>query len=221
MQWRRYHGRRALNALQAGINALYTEEAKARRRDSIYRPFAGDYLDALPRDIVENVRDSMYRIIDHYNSSETVLFADASGYQVLDSQVAPIGASAQQCAAIVASGAWQLQQRLVVLTDAAIYIMEIIDNDKWDTELKKQNIKTPKPLPGLVFLRRRIPISLDINGDCLESICVSKMADNCIVLKVSQRQQSEGEPNCDHWQKNVDVARCPITEVQFTLFNRR
>lgn len=243
--WRRYFGKRAHNALQSAVNALYVEETKARRRDSIFRPFsAGDYLDALPSTIAEVVRDDMYRIIDYYNSEENVLFADASVFQILSSNVQSVGCTPAQAASISSSGPWQLQSRLLVLTDGAVYIMEIISAEQWLSELRNQKITAEKAMPCSVFLRRRIALRAAVDSDSsslspasaaaaaaagvaigaggyLEGVALSKMADSCVVLKVKQPELRDEIPNKDHWLPNNETTTCYVTGVGFTLFHRR
>ena len=93
------------------IARLYRENGKSRRRDSIFRPYSGDYLCEIDGSILEQVRDALFKIIDRYDQAENVLFADSTCGVVGSS-------SAKPGLAIISSA-------LLVATNKAIYICAI------------------------------------------------------------------------------------------------
>lgn len=67
---------------------LYAQQQKARRRDSLFRPFNGDYLDCLGPQ-AEKVRESIFRIVDYYDKNENVLYADSRCSLVMSTATKP------------------------------------------------------------------------------------------------------------------------------------
>ena len=170
----------------------YAKEQKWRRRDSIFRPFEGDYLDALGPDKSEDVREGMFRIVDHYDEKENVLFADCSGGQIIRASPGngnnspslssfALSVSMRPDSLLLADGAIY-QRKLVVLTDKALNLCDVV--------VEKQHYYAPllalgkdvRSLP-LVLLRQRIPISGQAQG-ALSGMQVSRLADPCIALTV-------------------------------------
>ena len=70
------------------MTSLYAQHQKARRRDSLFRPFNGDYLDYFGPQ-AEKIRESIFRIIDHYDRNENVLYADSRCGHVISNTVKP------------------------------------------------------------------------------------------------------------------------------------
>lgn len=152
--WKRYNGRREYIKMQSQMATLYANNGKTRRRESIFRPFSGDYLDALNDS--DAIRENIYSIIDYYNRDEVALFADYLCCQVVTSSVKPN---------------YALEGRILVLTNMAFYIMEI-------TSPPPPNIKPPpKALPKLL-LRRRILLNQ------IDGVHLSTLGDTVLVLKV-------------------------------------
>lgn len=78
--WRHYHHSKEYVLKQRSMARLFAEQKKARRSDSIYRPYQGDYLDALVD--AGNIRDYIFQIIDGFNDAENIVFADPRCGQV-------------------------------------------------------------------------------------------------------------------------------------------
>jgi myosin-1 len=197
--WRYYAHSREFIVMQRSMAKLYAEQRKSRRRDSIYRPFQGDYLDSLSD--ASGIRDGIFRIIDYYNDQENIVFADASCSQLMFAPKDP-----QQ--------RWTLKPRIVVLTTAALYVMEIPPPGMlMGTEYEN------KQLPR-VMLRRRVSLR---SGDGLESLFLSKSADPCVGLVVSGRgfQPVNGAGDKSYWLVDDKVPCCAITGQKFSLFLRR
>lgn len=57
MQWRKYKSERELFSIRDATAAEFKKEKKIRRRDSIYRPYLGDYLDSLGSDFADIIRE--------------------------------------------------------------------------------------------------------------------------------------------------------------------
>lgn len=71
-------------------------------------------------------------MIDYYNKEENIIFADCSGYQLLASPSR-------------SGDGFVLEPKLVVVTDGAIYLLDIIRDEKtWQTSLKFMNIPPRK-----------------------------------------------------------------------------
>eukprot|EP00605_Chrysophyceae_sp_TOSAG23-4_P002793 GSChrysophyteH1.ASY1.ANO1.3077.1 assembled CDS len=172
--WRSYKSSKDLIVLQKLMARLYTKKGKSRRRDSIFRPYAGDYLDCLGSK-AENIRDDMFRIIDHYSTHENVIFADIECGQLVSTST--------RYGLKVCDGCY-IERKMVVLTDAAIYIMDIIassDSDYYETYFPKASRTSDLFLPK-VILRRRIKIDKSKSEGCISGIGLSHRADPCIAL---------------------------------------
>ena len=195
--WRRYSGQREFVILQNHMAKLYSQEKKLRRADSIFRPYSGDYLDALTTAKAESVRDGFFRIIDHYDESENVVFADASCSQVV--------------AAPSATG-WSLEAKLVVLTSAALYLIDIYV----PPQVQPGSSTPAKKLPELL-LRRRISLKV---AEGLEGIHMSRLADNAIALLVRPQSRLPAG-STENWVEDSKVVNCQSTGTPFSLFTRR
>jgi hypothetical protein len=144
-----------MNRSQMEIAKMYKEAGKSRRRDSIFRPYQGDYLDCLAGNSVTEInelksensfsflsdhlsssypscsfcRDAIFRIIDHYDVNENIVFADGQCMQLCSNNTAPLRSaighhSRTTTIPIPGAIAGLIQPRLIVLTNAALYIME-------------------------------------------------------------------------------------------------
>ena len=191
--WRQYSGRREYVKLQAAIAQTYAENRKVRRRDSVFRPFSGDYLDALKADVAESVRDGIYAIIDTYDRTETVAYADSLCKQLVSASTKPF---------------WQLDKKVVVMTNAAIYLI-----DFYPAKPKEQTFDPPKALPLLV-LRRRIAVG------AVEGVHLSLCGDTCVVLLIKP-QERMAAPNQAHWGDDAKYPKCHASGEAFGLFVRR
>lgn len=77
--WRSFNNTKVFVMMQNAMAKLYSEEMKFRRRDSIFRPYQGDYLDSIGTNDSdrEAIRESLYRVIDYYDDTENIVFAEA------------------------------------------------------------------------------------------------------------------------------------------------
>ena len=118
--WLNYSHRREYINIQVYMTDLYKNNHKQRRRESIFRPYQGDYLSTLTADVHwNNVYTGIMRILHYYNTttlngssgnSESIVFVDLYTYQIVSCAEAPF---------------WRYERRVVVLTDAALYLMEL------------------------------------------------------------------------------------------------
>ena len=116
--WLKYSHRREYINIQVYMTDLYKNNHKQRRRESIFRPYQGDYLTTLTTDVYwNNVYTSIMRILHYYNttlsssgSSESIVFVDVYTYQIVSCAETPF---------------WRYERRVVVFTDAALYLMEL------------------------------------------------------------------------------------------------
>ena len=190
--WRYFMGQRENVKLLREMTSLYAQQQKARRRDSLFRPFNGDYLDYLGSQ-ADKIRESIFRIIDYYDKNENVVFADSRVGHVMSNSDKP---------------SWKEEPRILVLTNAAIYLIEIYNKDR-----HSQSHPPDKTMP-IVSLRRRIILQ------DLESILLSKCADTCIGLLVKQAAiMKEGDKT--NWMDNSKVTKCHLTGTEFGIFNWR
>jgi myosin-1 len=106
--WRKHSASREFVKMATAMGKFYTERSKMRRRDSIFRPYQGDYLGFLGPH-ADRIRDGIFRVIDYYDPNENIVFADANCWQVVKGPTpnAPL----------------QLH-RVFVLTTGAIYFFE-------------------------------------------------------------------------------------------------
>jgi hypothetical protein len=125
--WRRHSASREMVKMQQGMGKMFAEKGKHRRRDSIFRPYQGEYLNALGPGWTDKIRDGIFQVIDHYDPSENILFADASAWQVVKGifEVVDILMSLIiLCAKGLNAGSFALVHRVFVLTTGAIYFFE-------------------------------------------------------------------------------------------------
>ncbi len=209
--WRRYKSTKDFVVMQSAMAKWFAGERKSRRRDSIFRPYNGDYLDALGSR-AEGIREGVFRIIDHYNVKENVVFADADCGQLRSAGSA--SASALLCSDCA------FEQKLVVLTDAALYLMDIVTPDYF-LKFFPRDDPIKRDLPNVV-LRRRIKMHKSKAEGCLTGLGMSKLADPCLVLFVRPEQQLRA-PRLDHFVKEDDprANKCAASGTPFGLFTRR
>jgi myosin-1 len=209
--WRRYKSSKEFITMQSSMAKWYADERKSRRRDSIFRPYAGDYLDALGAR-AEVVREGLFRIIDHYNVKENVLFADASCCQLRS-------ISRTDLSRTVCDGCAS-EEKLVVLTDSALYLMDIVTEGYFAKYFPKEVMAT-KSLPAVV-LRRRIRLHRSKGEGCLTGVSLSKLADPCVALLVRTESQLK-PPRIDHFVPDSDpsAGKCAASGTVFSLFTRR
>ena len=84
------------------MTALYAQQQKARRRDSLFRPFNGDYLDYYGSQ-AEKIRESIFRIVDYYDRKENVLYADTRCGHVLSNTAKPFWKEESRILGIIAN----------------------------------------------------------------------------------------------------------------------
>ena len=210
--WRLYKSSKDFIVMQTGMARWFAAERKTRRRDSIFRPYIGDYLDALGQR-AEPIREAIFRIVDHYNDKENVIFADADCAQLRRTASAPAAA-----AALCTGCAYEL--KLVVMTDAALYLIDVVTPGYFSKYFPKDE-KIKRDLPSLV-LRRRIRLHKSKGEGCLTGVGMSKLADPCLVLFVCPEQQLR-PPKVDHFVPVEDprAAKCAASGTAFGMFTRR
>lgn len=177
----------------------------------------------------DTFKDAMYRIIDHYSTSEAVLFVDPYAAQVV--KQTPTGHSNTLPA--VANGC-TVVARVVVLTTGACYIMERLTGDGW--RQMQLNAGVPpadasmKKSPGMLLLRRRIPFPASRTASktgIMTGVVLSKLADCCVLLQVTPPSASLLPPQQvlsalqRTWAKDDSSAKCTVSGTPFSLFNRR
>jgi myosin I len=209
--WRAYKNSKDFVVMQKVMGEWFGQQSKSRRRDSIFRPYAGDYLDSLGNS-AESVRESMFRIIDHYSVKENVIFADTGCAQLRAS-------SGSRNELSICDGCI-IEMKLIVLTDAAIYLMDICNSNYFDAHFPKETIAV-MDLPK-VILRRRIKIEKTKGHGCLAGLCVSNKADPVLVMFVATEQQLRS-PQIDHFVENTDATAvsCASSGTVFSIFTRR
>eukprot|EP00941_MAST-03F_sp_MAST-3F-sp1_P001713 g1713.t1 len=107
--WRKYLARRDLVEMRLEMARLYTENNKKRSRGSVYRPFDGNYLHALP----EAVREAALAIIEYHDDEEYVVFGDV----VKKLEPGTGDKNDEDCDGEVVS-------RIFIITNKAMYTME-------------------------------------------------------------------------------------------------
>eukprot|EP01038_Epipyxis_sp_PR26KG_P006578 gene6578-9044_t len=206
--WRKMTEQRNSQDIRLCVSKVFVEEGKARRRDSLLRPYKGIYLENLSSN--ESVRKGILRIIEFHGPNETILFVDFNCHQVL---LAPNNPDDQNTNKI------SYERRLIVLTTASIYLMEVITEKSWKNELLRQGVNPAKQMPPPVFLRIRVPLTGVGGLGELESINLSKFNDNCIILAV--KLGSIATPDTSRWKDDNKVKKCPLTGKEFSIFSRK
>lgn len=162
--WRLYSSRKEYVSMENVIATLYNKNRKSRRRESIFRPFSSDYLSAIgEKDTVDMIREGIFSIVDHYDSTEAIVFSDYQCIQIIKSNEKPAYISQEA--------------KLLVLTNAAIYLIDMYN------ENKHKKIAT-KQMP-CVILRRRIPL------DMVTGIHLSLFADSCLAIGIKPVEKIE------------------------------
>ena len=216
--WRKHASQKDYNVMSNQIARIYRQNGKMRRRDSIFRPYSGDYVCELPTNIHDQTREGIFKIIDHYDEKENILFVDAKastlhkGYN--------------------GKSKYDLVKTLLVITDCAIYLCSVSDNpegtQRVDAEIgclgSSNAASNEKTLP-FVVLRRRILLGNKDRNDktnpsLLHSVMLSKQADEALVIKLRPAHLLEN-PVVDHWVKDIDASKCHATGEMFTFFSRR
>ena len=159
----------------------------------------------------ERFKESMYRIIDHYDTSEVVLFVDTQAAQVIRSAA---GSSSNVLGSSTVGGnsccgsSYATVPRVLVLTTAAVYVMEPLTPEAWRLKQLQAGVApaecAAKQMPGPLLLRRRIPFptapnkttttttnatkgvshdSSDIGA--ISGLVMSRLADCALLLQVS------------------------------------
>jgi len=203
--YRRYLNRKEFVQMQFAIAKLYKENGKTRRRDSIFRPYLGDYLDAsFPANRLEEIKDGIFRIIDFYSVSENIIFIDGEVRQLFNN---PYGFTVDS----------NLRKVIITLTDGALYVMEVMGNIDAGAKVPGMTIPPMKTMPA-VILRRRIPLT----SQYIRGVVLSRHADNAIAICCTRQDVNAASVHDkSHWVDDKAVDECPITKEKFSLFTRR
>ena len=212
--WKTYCQRRVFIQLQITISKLFKENNKMRRRESFMRPYYGDYLTSLSLSSslsASGIRDKtqakaiqagVSRIIHFYNKNEQILFADINCFQVIASSKA--------------SPSWKYSQRMLVLTDAAIYLMEYLSTPA----MKKVIHSTKAAVIPDVILRRRISIEerSQPHMAVLESYSLTTLSDATLALLVKPMTRLNEPYRSPRWPEKQSAKVCSVTGKSFTMF---
>ena len=210
--YRKYTSSKEYVVLSGMMARLYKTHGKMRRRDSIFRPFAGDYLMEMDAALVEVVRDGLFRVVDYYDEHESLLFVDAS------------------CGIVVGAGA--VERALLAVTSKALYVCTVnAPAPTWTVGEGKAAVAAAaggsnnKPLP-VVVLKRRVLVASQEKGQksrqqCfLQSVVLSKLADETVGIKVRPHAPL-AQPMVSHWVPDAAQKSCSATGTSFSLFQRR
>lgn len=199
--WREFSHRKEFIVLQIAMTKLYNASDRQRRRESIMRPFKGDYMTFLPGRLGVVINDGVRRILSFYSKEEHVMFSDVFVYQVVGTPKAPH---------------WAYAKRILVMTNVAIYLMEY-----WSPEYKKV-VFPKKELPD-VILRRRINIGeVKLNSPGprpaeLEMVMMSTQADPILALLIKPVERIK-EYYSPSWPEKNSAKQCAQTGKSFGMF---
>ena len=188
----------------------------------------------------------MYRIIDHYDTSEVVLFVDTQAAQVIRSSA---GSSTVVDANSCCGSSYATIPRVLVLTTAAVYVMEPLTPEAWRLKQLQAGVApaecAAKQMPGSLLLRRRISFPTASNKTttttnatkrvshdgsdigAISGLVMSRLADCALLLQVATPSAFPVPPaqalqtNKQIWAKNESSHVCSVTGTPFTLFHRR
>lgn len=184
----------------------------------------------------------MYRIIDHYCDSEVVLFVDPHAAQLLKPPAHHLPTPS-----ITGAAGWNVAPRVVVLTTGALYVMDRLTAEGWRHMQQTAGVPpaecAARPAPGMLLLRRRIPLpskggarggngakssSAAMAENCsLSGVVLSKLADCCVLLQVTppnvqSLSQKQVLQNIQAgWAKDDSSTKCAVSNTPFSMFNRR
>lgn len=227
--WRKHASQKEYTVLCSFMARLYRQNGKMRRRDSIFRPFTGDYLVEMDAGVVGAVREGIFRIIDYYDETENIVFADAScGLVGPKMGSGPLGGSSSSSGSGSAPTCkdWGVDRVLVVVTNKALYLCQVHPlAPTWRQSEPRPKDHSDKPHP-VVTLRRRVLVAGKEKGQGSRQLCVlsgaglSKLADETLVLKV-RPHAALPQPVINHWVPDASQPACFATGEKFTFFNRR
>lgn len=164
------------------------------------RMFHASYLGVLGHPRSDTVKEAMFRIIDKYSTSENVKFIDPSCYQIVKSSHSPY---------------WIKEARLLVLTDQAIYVMEILD----DTMKAKISDKKSNLIPDVILRRRVSLLNIDPTTGEFESIHFSTLADGLMGIMMKPVPRINDPESIPHpnWPNKENVKNCMKTGKAFSM----
>ena len=203
--YRRYIHRKAFVVMQFAVAKLYKQNQKSRRRDSIFRPFIGDYLESsIPVSHFEEVKDAIFRVIDYYSMTENIIFIDAQCQQLYKN---PVGSNVES----------NLRNVIIALTDGALYILEMLPYQSTPLKLSGMTIPDLKTMPRVVLRRRLV-----LDNSHLRGIVMSRYADNAFIISTAPQDLANATAqDKSHWIEDNAVTECPISKEPFTFFRRR
>ena len=216
--WRMHTSQKDYNVMSNQIARMFRQNGKMRRRDSIFRPYSGDYVCELPKDIQDQTREGIFKIIDRYDEKENILFVDANVSTLYKS--------------FKGKSKFEVVKTLLVITDKAIYVCSVSDNFEGEMYagadigcLGSSSASSKGKRNPFVVLRQRILLGNKDTNDItspslLHSVVLSKHADETLVIKLRQTSLLE-TPIVDHWVKDADALKCHSTGEVFTFFSRR
>ena len=164
------------------------------------RMYYASYLGILGQPRSDAVKEAMFRIIDKYNATENVKFIDPSCYQIVKSSHSPH---------------WTKEPRLVVLTDQAIYVMEIMD----DQMKAKISEKKSHVIPDVILRRRVSLLNVDPALGEFESIHFSTLADGLMGIMMKPTSRISDPESVPHpgWPNKENVKNCMKTGKAFSM----
>ena len=157
-QFRRYHSRKWFIKLKILVTDFFSKN-KERRRESVFRPFMGIYVQEV--EYVKAVKSIISQ--SGKDKGEKVLFMDYIE-KIVSNKALKNGIS--------------FVKRILCITQYAIYSMEVCPEPQLEREKKMKVVSTSK-----VFLRRKLSL------DQLDAITLSTLADNYIFLKMTPQNK--------------------------------
>ena len=173
-------------------------------------------MDYCGKNQAELLRDAIFRVVDYYNPNENIIFADSTCGQLMNTIPAVTPRTPSQ--SVTETTHWTLANRITVLTDKALYLLSYAKDSRYNVRDSKTN-EIIKSLP-LILLERRVSLQ---SNEGIKSAHLSRYADNCIIFKICPNIliYNANIVTKQKWEENNAVTHCPVTNTQFSMFQRR
>ena len=173
---------------------------------SIFRDFGlGGYATTLSATLADAMTKGITRILDFHRRDQEIKYVDHKAYQIIRITKKPF---------------YAVVPRIIVLTDDAIYVMEMLSSQA-KVSISRQ---ASKLIPNLVLRRRLLLKAKDAKSvGVLESFNLSKLSDSFVGLStvpVRRIADPKAVPR-EGWTDKKQVKKCEVSGRPFGFFDSK
>ena len=226
--WRRYKANRKFVELRLSMADFFTDK-KDRRRNSLFRPYQGEYL-ALQTENYNTLRSIIAKYEPGSAGEEKGESAAVRRFRVnaeVSNSLYPIKAIFSDVVEVLGGSLKASDQRFLVVTTKFLYIFSYllptigrtvyVDNSEPGKKQKKKKVQaddfTSKFGPSGQFILRQYVALASIN-----SLSLSTLADNFLAIHLRDKATILEAPP---WMADSAASSCMQCNQEFSLFNRR